>query len=162
MITQEQLHRAIHYDPLTGEFTWKVQNGPCSKGKRAGRHNDSGYWRITIDGVTYRAHRLAWLYMTGEWPIDQIDHINGVKDDNRWINLRQANNSQNHANKARQKNNTSGFKGVSLDKRHQRWHAYIKKDNRRHFLGYFESREEAHRAYILAAEEFFGEFARTA
>lgn len=164
MITQAKLKAVLRYDSHTGNFLWRMsgKGRGVKEGTKAGRYTQKGYWRITINGETYRAHRLAWLYMTGEWPKDQIDHINGVKDDNRWVNLRPATNSQNHANKPLQSNNTSGYKGVSWDSRQRRWCAYIKKNGIRHHLGYYDTAKDAHSAYAKKSQELFGAFARAA
>lgn len=122
-ITATRLRELLHYDPETGLFTWKVARQGTRAGAFAGALNH-GYLRITIDWRHYPAHRLAWLYMTGEWPADLIDHINLVSDDNRFVNLRQATRAQNMHNSARPRTNTSGVKGVS--RYAGRWKAQIK------------------------------------
>lgn len=108
-----------------------------------------------------KAHRLAWFFMTGEWPILDIDHINGDRSDNRWSNLRLANDSQNGANKRRYKNNKSGFKGVIWDARHKRFKAQLKKDGKVLNLGRYHTAEEAHEAYCKAAATLHGDFANS-
>lgn len=111
--TQEQIKRALKYDPETGVFTWLISpSNRAKKGSVAGFMNDAGYWMIGIDNVRYRAHRLAWLYMTGEWPERKIDHENTIRSDNRWANIRLADDSQNVCNQALRADNTSGVKGV--------------------------------------------------
>ena len=102
MITQERLRRLLHYEPETGVFTWLERSSPHSKGhvgRVAGAFDVRGYWRIKIDYKSYRAARLAWFYMTGEWPTQEIDHINRNPADNRWINLRSVDGSQNTYNR---------------------------------------------------------------
>ena len=85
-ITEARLKERLHYDPDTGIFTWlKMSRQPKRLGSVAGGRCD-GYIQIYLDGLIYRAHRLAWLYMTGEWPVGYLDHKNGVRDDNRWCN----------------------------------------------------------------------------
>lgn len=92
-LTQEVLKSLLYYDPETGIFVWLVTRQRSPAGKEAGGYDEKGYRRICVNGTKVRAHRLAWLYMTGEWPEDQLDHINGLKDDNRFVNLREATNS---------------------------------------------------------------------
>lgn len=164
-LTAERLREILHYDPETGLFTWCAHTTPRHRttgGQIAGRRQSRGYIQITIDGRCYVAHRLAWFYITGSWPAAEIDHINGIRDDNRFVNLREATRAQNMANSRRLHSNTSGFKGVSFDKRDGRWRAYIRGNQRRHHLGSFDTPEEAHAAYCAAAAELFGEFARPA
>jgi hypothetical protein len=102
---------------------------------------------------------LAWAFKTGQWPFYEIDHRNRVRSDNKWTNLRPATHGQNQQNSTRYKNNKSGYKGVSWHKQHQKWYATIQIDKRPVFLGLFLSSKEASRAYNLAAEKYFGEFA---
>ena len=170
LLSAQRLREVLHYDPETGVFTWLARPVTTHQvrtwnakfvGSVAGSPN-SGYCGVRIRGRLFYAHRLAWLYMTGEWPAAEIDHINGDPKDNRWSNLRAATPKQNQANKRRQKNNTSGFKGVSWDKDAQNWRADIRVEYRHLALGYFNTPEEAHYAYCAAAKKHFGEFARVA
>jgi hypothetical protein len=131
-------------------------------GDVAGHLTAQGYWRISVDGRRYLAHRLAWLYVHGEWPAAQIDHVDLDKSNNRFANLREATNAQNKANTRARKDNTSGFKGASWDKRSGRWRARICVVGKDSHLGFFDSAETAHAAYCQAANEAFGEFAREA
>lgn len=158
MITPERLREVLYYDPETGTFTWKVSyaNG-CKPGKVAGRIH-KGYRQICVDRRLYFAHRLAWLYQTGEWPKNQIDHINGVSSDNRFVNLREATNPQNQRNRPQLHRNTSGFKGVTR-LRSGRWQAQIGANRKKNYLGCFSTPEEAYAAYCDAAEKLHGEFA---
>lgn len=147
----------MDYDPETGVFRWRVDRGHMAKkGDIAGTYTAKGYRIIMVLGKRYYAHRLAWLCANNEWPPDEVDHANGCKDDNRISNLRLAVKSQNGANKPIQRNNTSGFKGVSFHKATGKFQAGL----RRKFIGYFDTAEEAHAAYCAAAEKHFGEFAR--
>lgn len=98
--------------------------------------------------------------MTGEWPPDEIDHINGVRDDNRWVNLRIATRGQNLCNARRRSDNTSGYKGVCWDANKGKWLASITINRKNKFLGHYETPEAGHEAYFVAAREHFGEFAR--
>lgn len=162
-LTQEHLKSILEYDPDTGNFTWKVNRGSNKVlGLIAGNLNKSGYVYIMIDNKDYRAHRLAWLYMTGEWPVDQIDHINMIKNDNRWENLREATNSENNMNRIIQKNNTSNYRGVYFRKDCGLWAAYIAINKKRIHLGIFSSAHIAHLAHQVAEINLFGEFSRAA
>tara|TARA_E500000318_G_C3569068_1_gene217016 strand:+ start:7436 stop:7984 length:549 start_codon:yes stop_codon:yes gene_type:complete len=152
----------IDYDRDTGVFTWKVNRRyTARKGSVAGLKNDSGYILLTIESKRYRAHRIAWLLVHGEWPKNQIDHINGVRDDNRIENLRHVTNAQNAANASLMPCNTSGFKGVTYDKDRSKWHSQIKKDAKKYFLGRYDCKIEAAKAYDKKAIELFGEYAKT-
>lgn len=164
MLTQSRLRELLHYDPETGFFTRALTTtGIRPKvGDVAGGVNCRGYWQIRIDGERYKAHRLAWLYMTGDWPKEQIDHINMDRSDNRFANLREATNIQNCANQRRPVNNTSGLKGVCWNKRLSKWKSQIRVNGKLHHLGYFDTAEAAHESYIDAAKKYFGEFARAA
>ncbi|KXJ56550.1 MAG: hypothetical protein AXW12_00525 [Thalassospira sp. Nap_22] len=159
MITQEELKAILSYDQETGAFTWLSAHGPMPKGMTAGTLNKTGYIHIQINGRRYGAHRLAWLWMTGEWPKRQIDHRNNIRNDNRWTNLRKATKSQNCANSLTYKTNTTGFRGVSWHQRDQVYIAAIGgRVNRRH-IGTFRSKEDAARAYDEVAKDIFGDFA---
>lgn len=162
-LTAERLRTLLHYCPETGAFRWLVSNSARRPaGSAAGELKPSGYILIGINGWRYRAHRLAWLYVTGEWPQVQIDHRDNDRSNNKWLNLRPADNAQNQANAKRPKNNTSGFKGVFWNKQRQKWAAKINPDRRQVHLGFFADPKEAHAAYCRGAEKFFGEFARAA
>jgi hypothetical protein len=129
----------------------------------AGRVNVSnGYVEIGVDGRRYQAHRLAFLMMTGAWPEDCLDHINGARADNRWSNIRQASACENARNSCRPVNNRSGFKGVSWKARNRKWVAQIAVQNRKIHIGLFDTAEAAHAAYVTAARRYHGEFARAA
>ena len=160
----ERLHEVLHYEPATGCWWWLVATGSRAKvnGVAGCLHAATGYRMICVCGHRYKEHRLAWLYMTGAWPEHDIDHINGVRSDNRWANLREATRSQNKANQGPQRNNTSGFKGVCWDKQAQQWKVRITKDGRHIFLGLFDAPEAAHAAYAEAAQNMYGDFARAA
>lgn len=150
----EAIGSLLAYNPDTGVFTLRTS------GASVGYLRKDGYCTIWLHGRHQRAHRLAWLLMTGEWPSREIDHINGIRNDNRWINLREASSSQNKANAALSAKNTSGLKGVGLHR--GKWRAVIRVDKRLILLGYFATPEEAHVAYCDAAKAHFGEFARFA
>jgi hypothetical protein len=163
MLTAERLRELLHYDPETGVFTWiKITGTRVRVGDVAGSLTTNGYRRLAINGKSYKAHRLAWLYVTGGWPSADLDHINGVPGDDRWANLRLATRAQNGANSRRAVNNKSGFKGVSWHAQNRKWVATIMVNGRNKHLGYFDDRAAAHEAYTIAAREYFGEFARAA
>lgn len=158
-LTQARLKELLHYNRETGIFTWiKPTSRRVSVGSICKVNSKLGYVSIRIDGVLYWAHRLAWLYETGAMPKEQIDHANGVKDDNRWSNLRVATKSQNMRNAGRRRNNTSGYTGVGLHNQTGKWRAYIARHGRTIHLGLFDTKEEALAARELAAKKAYGEF----
>jgi hypothetical protein len=167
-ITAAYLQSIMDYDPETGSLRWKHRADASPEwnsnhaGKPAGASHKRGYRRIKIDRREYQAHRLVWLWVTGNWPQAEIDHINLDRADNRFCNLRAASRSQNKMNKPRQSNNTSGFKGVSWNRSRQKWLAQIKHDGQVRYLGFFDDPSAAHAVYCEAADKYFGEFARTA
>lgn len=154
MLTQSRLKELLNYDPDTGIFTRRVSASNRVKiGDRAGSVNGMGYRHIYVDGNLYLAHRLAWLYVYGGFPPSGIDHINAVKDDNRIVNLREATQSENNQNRAKQSNNTSGFRGVSWHATAKKWHARIGVGNKLKHIGLFDTPEAAHAAYLAAKAE---------
>lgn len=153
-LTAERLRELLHYDPDTGDWTWKVsRSGRVAPGQRAGSVSD-GYLKIFVEGKRYGAHRLAVLYMMGKWPKNRVDHRDGDTFNGRWKNLREATHSQNIANSKLRKDNSSGSKGV-LRTANGRYQARI-------ILGTFDTLTEAAKAYQRAAITVFGEFARAA
>jgi hypothetical protein len=158
-LTAARLRELLNYDQTTGVFRWRVATARrIVVGDIAGGP-DHAYWVIWIDGKKYGAHCLAWLHVHGEWPPGDIDHKDTVKHHN-WIdNLRPATRSQNVANTARRRSNSSGYKGVSANG--GKWMARIRKGGRLLYLGSFATREEAHAAYISRAGELFGDFANS-
>ena len=154
LLTAERLREIIVYNPDTGVFTWRISRGRAGAGNIAGTLDTGGYWRILILGRKQAAHRLAWLYMTGEWPEHDIDHKNTVRNDNRWVNLRKGTRSENCQNQQRAKvTNASGYLGVRLDKRSGRYAAEISANGRKHWLGYHPTAEAAYEAYLAAKRE---------
>lgn len=156
--TRERLVELVSYEPETGCFRWLVRRGSVNAGDLAGCFDYERYWRIRVDGVNHRAHRLAFVIMTGECPAE-IDHINRDRADNRWVNLRPATTTQNHGNKGMQRNNTSGVKGVCWNRQRGKWQASIQISGRPHYLGLFDNTADAAEAYRVAAVAAFGEFA---
>lgn len=148
MITVERVRELLIYDSETGVFRWKVASTRVKIGDVAGSDGD-GYRVIRIDQRNYKAHRLAWLYVHGEWPAKDIDHINGVRSDNRIANLRDVSRSVNIQNLRRARSdNSSGLLGVSRNR--GRWRAVINLEGKRHHLGYFASADLAHEVYLEA------------
>ena len=144
-LTQEQLKELLHYNPASGAFTWlKTMSNRAAAGNRAGGvSKTAGYHVIKIDGFAYRSHRLAFLYMTASWPSHQLDHINGIKTDNRWCNLRGVTAQDNQKNKRLGRNNTSGFVGVVWCKVKGKWYAQVRTGGKVVYLGYFTDKEDA-------------------
>jgi hypothetical protein len=157
-LTQDQLRDMFQYDPETGAFRHRTAMNRHKPGDRAGSHGHSGYRKIVIFGVRYYEHHLAWLYMTGRWD-ESVDHANRDPSDNRWSNLRQATASQQQANRGKNKNNTVGLRGVSFCRTRQKFAAYLTKDRKRRFLGYFDTPEDAHSVYAREAYRAFGPYA---
>lgn len=150
----------LHYDPETGKLTWKVSKSGVTVGMEAGSLNKNGYVHIRVMGKNYQAHRLIWLYVTGKLPTKHIDHINGIKNDNRWCNLREVSIYENNLNVGKQSNNTSGYKGVSFYKKHKKWAAICSVKGKQNFLGFFNTALDASKAYIDFAKKHHGEFFR--
>jgi hypothetical protein len=144
MLNSERLKNLLSYDQDTGVFTWLVNRSKLAKaGYEAGtKKHHTGYKYITIDGKQYNASRLAFLYMTGSFPINEMDHKNRVRDDNRWDNLRESDRLANIINQGMLKNNTSGIKGVSFDKYCNKYRAFINIGKRK-FLGRFSDKISA-------------------
>jgi len=144
IITQRQLKEVLFYSPQFGIFVWKVKAGPRGmKGKIAGSTHISGYRRIVLNKRTYKAHRLAFLYVSGRFPPDQVDHINGNRADNSFSNLREVCGFENARNLSIGKKNTSGVLGVSRNSRDCTWYASITTNGKYHHLGTFEDFFEA-------------------
>jgi hypothetical protein len=160
LATPERIREVVDYDQDTGLFTRKLAKVGFPVGRQMGSINRDGYSIFMIDYRLYAAHRVAWVWMTGRWPTHQVDHINGQRADNRWVNLREATQSQNLMNCKRQSRNTSGYKGVFLD--NGRWRSVIQFEKKTKYLGSYSTPQEAHEAYCKAAREQCGAFARTA
>ena len=143
-LTAEYLRSILNYDPETGIFTRKVRTANSVKvGDVAGCSNGDGYLRLRLQSRLFYAHRLAWLYMYGEWPKGQIDHINRDRSDNRISNLREVTNKQNAQNSSKPSNNTSGYPGICWHKRDSKWVACIRHNQKLIHLGLFKTIEEA-------------------
>lgn len=155
-LSVEELKRVLSYDPDTGKFHWLVSlTRSVAVGDVAGGPSSDGYLRIGLHGVRYMAHRLAWFYMMGRWPADDIDHINGSKTDNRFANLREATRRMNAENQRRARKDSSvGLLGVGWHKRDKHFRAQIQVRGKHVFLGYFPTAEEAHQAYLAAKRKY--------
>lgn len=161
LITIERLKVVLSYDPKTGYFTWlNPASAHIKTGQRAGTVGVLGYVHITISRRIYLGHRLAWFYMTGEWPSDEIDHKDLNKSNNAWSNLREATHAENLHNRRASKNNKSGYKGVWWHPKAGKWQAQICTNRTRTYLGLFSRAEDASAAYKAAAERLHGEFSR--
>jgi hypothetical protein len=145
-LTAQRLRELLHYDPVTGVFTRETARGR----KIVGTPHNKGYRVLRVNGTLYLAHRIAWLYMTGQWPEAQIDHINGVRDCNKWLNLRQATPAQNQQNRGVDRNNKSGHPGVSWYEPGKKWRARITASGREISIGYFDSVVDASKARAKA------------
>ena len=161
-LTADELRSIIDYDPITGIWTWKIsQKGNIQRGRQAGNVDKStGYRRICINHILYRSARLAWFYMTGEWPPVDVDHDNTNRSDDRWSNLRLATDGNNMANANVRRDNTTCHKGVTYYKASGKYVARIRVDGNYIYLGSFEKKEDAAIAYVNAAIKYHGEFTR--
>jgi len=166
MLTANRLREVLNYDPETGVFTTLIGRKHSAAGSIAGTRKQCtetlAYTVIGIDRRLYRAHRLAWLYMTGEWPEDVIDHINGDGTDNRWSNIRAASKSQNQFNRRLSKNNATGRKGVYRRSDDKAWVAEIWVNDRKQYLGSFKTFDEAAAVRAAAECQLHGAFSRAA
>ncbi len=145
-LTQEELKRLFDYDPTTGIFAWAISKGTAKKGSVAGSiSNQRGkrYITITISGKSYYAHRLAWLYVYGEFPNEDTDHIDGNGLNNKIINIRSATTSENCRNRRVPLNNKSGIIGVSWEKLVSKWRADITINGKKTCLGFFDELDDA-------------------
>ncbi len=160
-MTQDELKSIVNYNPLTGIFTWKVSNNTKIKiGSRAGSFDKSkGYRKIRINKILYKEHRVAWFYVYGVWPSDQLDHKNTNKVDNSIDNLREATNSTNGFNKTKYKTNKSGYKGVSWYPKMNKWVVKYSYNRKIYHGGYFDKVEDAAKKYKELTKNLHGEFA---
>ena len=159
-LTQEYLKSIVKYSPESGVFIYLEsdrKNTRRDSGDIAGWSGGQGYNYIMINCSQYKVNRLAWLYMTGDWPAKLVDHKNTNKGDDRWSNLREASHSQNQANRNIQKNNTSGFKGVNLTN-DGKWEARVYFNKKKYYLGRFDDICDANNAVMAKREEVHGEF----
>lgn len=151
MISCERVREVFTYSPDTGRLCWRENKGTTGrKGELAGFVGATGYQRVKVDGAMYMAHRLIWLYVYGVMPSNHIDHIDGNPANNRIENLRDATNTENMENQRRHlKNNKTGFLGVSFVEARRKYRAQIWVGPRRIHIGYYDTAEDAHAAYVI-------------
>jgi hypothetical protein len=152
MLTQQRLKEVLHYNPKTGVFTW-IKNSNIASSK-----SPHGYLRVYVDGTSFYQHRLAWFYVNGCWPENEIDHINGVRTDNRINNIRLATRSENEMNTKMRSDNSSGVKGVSWYASRGRWVAEIRLQGKNIWLGQFEELKDAENAIRKARPKIHDKF----
>lgn len=150
ILTAARLRELFHYEPETGVFTRLIKKaGNATAGSCAGSINTIGYRQIRVDGSNYLGHRLAWLYVHGEWPIGQIDHIDGTRSNNAIGNLRDVSHAVNQQNRKRAKANASAsLMGISFSS--GRWVAHISINGKPRYIGRFGTEAQAHSAYLAA------------
>lgn len=153
MLNQVRIKEVLLYDPDTGVFTRRNKQSGVSKGAISGSRTNEGYLVTSIDCKLYSCHRLAWLYITGDWPTGQIDHINGDRSDNRFCNLRDVSRQQNTENqrKAQRSNKSTGVLGTF--KNGTGFAARISHHGTKKYLGTFRTVEEASAAYMAAKRQ---------
>lgn len=152
------IDEVIRYDPESGFFFWKRNSGKRKIGERAGYQMQHGYEEIKVLGKRWTSHRLAWFLMTGEVPDKQIDHINGIRNDNRWVNLRLANQAENNMNRGAR--NALGIKNVYLHKPTGTYNVKLYLNGVCHSFGYYDDLELAELVAIEAREKYHKQFAR--
>lgn len=157
-LTLMRLQEVLSYDRETGKFTWKVSRRCVQKGDPAGTINNKGYVAIKIDGRLYLAHRLAWMYETGEMPDFEVDHRDRIRIHNWFGNLRPATTQQNRCNTTLRVSNRAGLKGVYFRSDRNKWQAQIGFNGRVKNLGQYSTPDEAHEVYCLWADMLHGEF----
>jgi len=150
-LTHEYLKKLLSYDKETGLFFWNISKGTIKAGKKAGFKQSKGYIQISIDNKQYFAHRLAWLYIHGAWPINLIDHIDQNKENNKIENLRDVTKEINFQNQSKShSNNKTNLLGVHYKKSIDKYAARIKSNGKDYFLGYFDNPEDASTRYFEA------------
>lgn len=152
-LSQSELKNRVVYDPDSGSVVWRTSLGTVKAGYCSKSLDTSGYFQIQILGKRYLHHRLAFLYMTGEFPPEEVDHINGIRTDNRWENLRLVSRLENRKNVRILDSNTSGHVGVRWLEDRGKWRAYIKSDRKQKMLGYFDHLSDALEARAAAERE---------
>ncbi len=151
MVSQDRLKELFSYNPENGKFTRiKTLSSRAIAGDSAGSIHPHGYLQIMIDGSSYKAHRLAWLYESGEHPPLQIDHVNHDRSDNRMSNLRAVDHINNMKNQKLSSNNASGVNGVAFNKKTKKWVSRIKVDRKDIYLGSFDSIFDAEKSRVDA------------
>ncbi len=161
MITQERVRELFDYCPQRGKLIWRISNSSRARvGNIAGYIDTDGYRRVSVDGRKCQATNVIWLWVTGEWPDETIDHKDGNQSDDRWDNLRHADRSQQQWNTGVPRNNLSGCKGIYWEARRKKWYAQITAKGTRKHLGYFDLKEDAITARRSAEHLYYGQFSR--
>ncbi|HAS1116380.1 TPA: HNH endonuclease [Enterobacter cloacae] len=159
LLTSERIKESLSFDPSTGIFVWKVKTGRSKPGMIAGSLNSFGYRQISLGGKRYFAHRLAWIWCNGEiYSGLEIDHVNGIRDDNRISNLRLVSRSQNNMNTTTSKRNQSGCRGVCFHSRDKLWHARVFVNRKPAAFKTFKSKEDAIKFVTSEREKIFGSY----
>lgn len=158
--THARVHELFDYDAATGVLTNKVRRARAAPGQAAGFLRKDGYLTVAVDGTHYLVHRIIWLWGAGEWPTEQIDHIDSDRANNRWANLREASPQQNNINKRISRANSSGVKGAVFHPQSGKWRARVQRSGKQVQIGMFETPELAGAAYLVAAKTIQGAFAR--
>jgi hypothetical protein len=159
-VTQEYLKSILRYDPETGEFVWLEGLSYYAPAGTGAGWLEQGYNNIKIKNKSYRAARLAWLYVYGMWPTKFIDHINGNRGDDRISNLREASAAENNRNRKIRTDSKTKLKGVYFNERSGKYESKIHVNGHSMWLGSFPTAKDAHQAYYEAAQKHFGQFAR--
>lgn len=151
-LTQERLKQLLHYEPESGVFTWRVKKCRAEAGSVAGTPHNAGYTTLKIDGVKYLRHRCVWLYEYGRWPVEEIDHMDGNRGNDRLSNLRECTSSENKQNLAERTRRKAGtLLGAILTR--GRWKAQIRSQGVVHCIGHYDTEDQAHHAYLLAKRQ---------
>lgn len=164
-LSPDEIRRIFTYDAETGEIRWNHREGEPRfrmAGQVAGTRRRDGRGVIVYKNGFFLSSRVAWAYMTGEWPSHLVDHVDNDPSNDRWENLRAATKTQNGYNKRHRPSSSSSFKGVYYAAHAKKWRAEIAANGNRRHLGYFDNEQEAADAYAAAAHELHGEFARLA
>ena len=155
-LTPELVRHYLNYDPESGILTWRIKYYRAAPGDSTGCSGKDGYLRTMLLGKLYLVHRLAWLHFHGVWPVDQLDHINRCRDDNRLCNLREVTDIGNRRNMSKSRSNTSGYPGVQWYKRDSKWQAKIMHNKKDISLGLFATIEEAIAARKAGELKYWG------
>lgn len=163
-MTLDRLREVFDLDEATGVLRWRAKPSRFARSIKVGdvaggSPNSHGYLHVQLDGKQLKVHRVVFALANGFWP-EQVDHVNGVKTDNRPDNLRAATNAENGCNVGLRADNASGFKGVSWHKRDSKWRAQCRVDGRKHHVGYFTDKDAAAAAVQTFREKHHKEFAR--
>ncbi len=154
-IDRQTLMLLLHYEPSTGKLTWNIGRRKCNAYAEAGTLDSHGYRQVMVEGRQYAGHRLIWFWMTGRWPRHEVDHKNRVRDDNRWVNLREATTGEQRQNQKERSDASSGFRGVGYLEAKNKWLARIALQGRRRHLGLHDTIIDAVAARLGAERQLF-------